>query len=104
VTLAIPDPGTHRMVDPAIRRRVAAMLAALFALALAIVSLLGRPSGPFTAEELRSVSGLPFAPPQIERRIAPAVNDNADLDQKIQELQDLLRGSPPAQPSPAATR
>ena len=100
MTVALPDPGVHRMADPLTRRRVAAMLAALFALTLAMVSLLGRPTGPFSPEELRHVSGLPIAPPQIQRRIAPPAG-GSDLQQQID---DLLRGVSPSQPAPAATR
>jgi len=103
VTLAMPDPRVHRMADPTTRRRVAVMLGALFGLALASVALLGRPAGFFTTEELRHVSNLPIAPPQIQRRIAPPASDSADLEQQISELEQLLRGTP-VQPSPASTR
>jgi hypothetical protein len=103
VTVAMPDPRLHRMADPTTRRRVALMLGALFALAMVSVTLLGRPAGFFTPEELRHVSGLPIAPPQIQRRIAPPASDSSDLQDQINQLQELLRGTP-AQPSPAATR
>jgi hypothetical protein len=103
MTLAMPDPAVHRMADPVTRRRVAVMIGALFSLAMASVALLGRPSGFFTVEELRHVSGLPIAPPQIQRRIAPPTTDQSQLDDQIQQLEQLLRGVP-AQPSPAATR
>lgn len=102
MTLAMPDPGVHRMADPVIRRRVATMLAALFVFALTAVALLGRPTGFFTPEELRHVSNLPIAPPQIQRRIAPPVT-NADLEDQIEQLESLLRGTP-VQPSPGSTR
>jgi hypothetical protein len=101
VTVALPDPAVHRMADPLTRRRAAVIFVALFALTMVMVSLLGRSSGPFTGEELRHVSGLPIAPPQIQRRIAPPASDSANLQQKID---DLLRGNSGAQPSPAATR
>ena len=100
MSMALPDPRVHRMADPVVRRRAAVMLLALFGFMLAVVTLLGRPTGPFTTEELRSVSGLPIAPPQIERRIAPPAPDS-DLQQQID---DLLNGLTPTQPSPTATR
>ena len=103
MTLAMPDPSLHRMLDPIVRRRVAAILAALFALAWSIVWVLGEPTGPFSRAELREVSGLPYAPPQIQRRIPPSAGDTAELQRQIDQLQDLLRGTP-VQPSPAATR
>ena len=103
MTLAMPDPRLNRMADPIVRRRTAAMLAALFALAVVSVTLLGRPAGFFTQEELRHVSGLPIAPPQIQRRIAPPAGTAADLEDQIQELEELLRGTP-SQPAPAPTR
>jgi hypothetical protein len=101
MTLAMPQ---HRMSDPLTRRRTATMLLALFGLALAMVSLLGRPTGPFTQDELRQVSGLPFAPPQIERRIAPAAGDTVDIETQLQELENQLRGGSPSQPSPSPSR
>jgi hypothetical protein len=91
------------MADPVTRRRAAATLIALFALATASIALLGRPAGFYTQEELRHVSGLPIAPPQIQRRIAPPAGTADDLEEQIQQLEDLLRGTP-AQPSPASTR
>ena len=97
MTVAMPDLRMHRMADPVVRRRVAVMLLALFALVLATVSLLGKPAGPFSQDELRSVSGLPIAPPQIERRIAPPAPDTL----LQQQIDDLLNG---IYPSPAATR
>lgn len=100
----MPDPGLHRMADPTTRRRVALMLGILFVLAWSVVWLLGRPSGPYTRRELRDVSGLPYAPPQIQRRIPPAASDSAELQQQVDQLEDLLRGASPTQPSPAATR
>lgn len=78
------------------------MLAALFALAWTVVRLLGEPSGPYSRAELRDVSGLPYAPPQIQRRIPPAAGDTAELQRQIDQLQELLRGT--TTPSPAATR
>ena len=103
MTLAMPDPRVHRMADPVTRRRAAVMIAAMFALAMTAVALLGRPAGFFSPEELRHVSGLPIAPPQIQRRIAPPSTDATDLEDQISQLEQLLRGVP-AQPSPAATR
>lgn len=103
MTLAMPDPRVHRMADPITRRRAAAMLIALFALTVASVALLGRPAGFFTQEELRHVSGLPIAPPQIQRRIAPPAGTASDLEDQISQLEDILRGVP-TQPSPSSTR
>ena len=102
MTIAMGGSGPHRMEDPVVRRRFAAMLGALFALAVAAVALLGRPAGFFTPEELRHVSNLPIAPPQIQRRIAPPIS-NADLQDQVRQLEDLLRGTP-VQPSPGPTR
>ena len=99
----MPDPALNRMVDPVTRRRVAAMLAALFALAWVVVALFAEPTGPFTRNELRHVSGLPYAPPQIQRRIAPSAADPAELQRQVDQLEDVLRG-PTAQPTPSATR
>lgn len=59
------------MADPVVRRRTAAMLAALAGLISISVSLLGRPSGAFTDVELPDVAGLPIPVPQIERRLPP---------------------------------
>src|SRR2546421_6656859 len=101
MTVALPDLRLHRMADPITRRRAAAMLGALFALTLAMVSLLGRPTGPFTVAELRHVSGLPIVPPQIQRRIEPPASDSSGLQQQID---DLLNGVTPTQPSPGASR
>jgi hypothetical protein len=97
MTVAFGALGRHRMTDPLVRRRTAVVLLALFAVMLATISLLGRPTGPFTADDLRSVSGLPIVPPQIERRIAPPAPET-DLQQQID---DLLNGVYPTQPSPA---
>ena len=104
MTVATPDVGLHRMADQATRLRTAAMLAALFALAVAVVAALGQPGGAFTQRELRDMSGLPFAPPQIQRRIAPAVNGSSDFDRQITQLEDILRGSPPPQPAASPAR
>ena len=104
MTLAMPDPRVHRMADPVTRRRAAVILVGLFGLAMASVQMLGRPTGFFSNEELRHVSGLPIAPPQIQRRIAPSASDASDLQQQIDDLEQLLRGANPAQPTPAVTR
>lgn len=61
----------HRMADPVVRRRTAAMLAAITALVWVSVALLGRPDGAFTDVELPDVAGLPIPVPQIERRLPP---------------------------------
>jgi hypothetical protein len=101
VTVAMPDPALHRMSDPLTRRRAALMLAALFALGWMVVWLFGAPSGPYSQTELRHLSGVPYAPPQIQRRIAPPAGDPAELERQVDQLEDLLRGGTP---SPAATR
>jgi hypothetical protein len=103
MTLAMPDQALNRMTDPITRRRAAAMLGALFALAWMVVWLLGEPSGPYSQTELRHVSGLPYAPPQIQRRIAPPAADPAELQRQVDQLESLLRGETP-QPSPTGTR
>jgi hypothetical protein len=103
VTFAMPDPTLDRMTDPLTRRRAALMLAALFALAWMVVRLLSEPTGPYSQTELRHLSGVPYAPPQIQRRIAPPAEDTAELQRQIDQLESLLRGET-AQPSPAATR
>ncbi len=103
MTLAMPDPTLNRMADPLTRRRAAAVFVGLFALAWMVVWLLGEPSGPYSATELRHVSGVPYAPPQIQRRIAPPAADPAELQRQFDQLENLLRGET-ARPSPAATR
>ena len=103
MTLAMPDPALHRMSDPLTRRRAAIMLAALFALGWMVVWLFSEPTGPYSQRELRHLSGVPYAPPQIQRRIAPPAGDPADLEQQVDQLENLLRGGT-VQPSPSATR
>lgn len=61
----------HRMADPLVRRRTAAMLAALGALVFVSVTLLGRGGGAFTDVELPDVAGLPVPVPQVSQRLAP---------------------------------
>ena len=103
MTLAMPDPAIHPMADPLTRRRAAVMLAALFTLAWMVVQLLGEPSVPYSQTELRHLSGVPYAPPQIQRRIAPPAGDTAQLQRQVDELENMLRGQT-AQPTPRATR
>ena len=103
MTFAMPDPALHPMIDPLTRRRAAIMLAALFALGWVVVWLFGQPSNPYSQTELRHLSGVPYAPPQIQRRIAPPAGDPAELERQVDQLENLLRGET-AQPSPAATR
>jgi hypothetical protein len=98
---ALAAPGVpHRMSDPAVRLRVAVMVAALLALGWAAVSLAGRPTGFYTQEELRHVGGLPLAPPQIQRRVAPIAPAGPDLEQQLRELSDALTGVSPAPQAP----
>ena len=71
-TRAGPSKGpAHRMAVAAVRLRVGIVAVVLLAVAWAMVSLVGQPQGFYTREELPYVSGLPIAPPQIQRRIAP---------------------------------
>ena len=103
MTIAMPDPALHRMSDPLVRRRAAIMLAALFALAWLVVWLLGEPSRPFSQTELRQLSGIPYAPPQIQRRIAPPAAGSEELRIGQERLENFLRGAT-VQPSPSGTR
>ncbi|MFY9586072.1 MAG: hypothetical protein WAT66_01310 [Actinomycetota bacterium] len=103
MTIAMPDPALHRMSDPLTRRRAAIMLAALFALGWMVVWLFSEPTRPYSQTELRHLSGVPYAPPQIERRIAPPAGDQDELKQQIDQFEGILRGQT-VQPSPSATR
>ena len=94
-------PTLDRMRSPAVRWRVALIVAALLALAWAAVSLAGRPAGFYTQEELRHVGGLPYAPAQIQRRIAPVAPPGPELEQQLRDLSDTLRGASPAPQAPA---
>ena len=94
----------HRMADPAVRRRAAATAALLLGLAYTLVALVGTPNGVYSQEELRHLGGVPFAPPQIQRRVAPPVPGN-DLEQIIRDLENSLSGDTPApQPTAGQTR
>jgi len=64
-----------------------------------MVSLVGQPQGFYTREELPYVSGLPIAPPQIQRRIAPQAPPGVDLNSPLDQLQQNPTGASP-QPSP----
>ena len=99
---ALAAPGPHRMADPAVRWRVALMVGALLALAWTAVSLAGRPSGFYTQEELRHVGGLPIAPAQIQRRLAPVAPPGPALEEQLRDLSDLLRGASPAPQTPGS--
>jgi hypothetical protein len=90
----------HPMALPAVRGRVAFIAACLFGLAWTAVTLIGRPSGFFSPEEIRHVGGLPVAPPQIQRRIPPAASDFSDLERQIQELRRAVTGQLSPTPSP----
>ena len=95
----------HRMAAPVVRQRVAITVAMLVAIAWALVSLVGSPAGVYSSEELRHLSGIPFAPPQIQQRIAPTVGGE-NLEQLIDQLESIYRGGPASspQPSPGSTR
>lgn len=103
MTIAMPDPALHPMSDPLTRRRAAIMLAALFALAWLVVWLFSEPTGPYSQRELRHLSGVPYAPPQIQRRIAPPAAGSEDLRIGRERLENFLRGAT-APPSPTAPR
>jgi hypothetical protein len=90
----------HRMADAAVRLRTAVVAAVLLAVAWAAVSLVGHPSGFFTDKELPYVSGLPIAPPQIERRLAPQAPAGVDLSGPLGDLQNSLSGGASPPPSP----
>ena len=103
---ALPPAGiasVHRMADPAVRRRAAATAALLLGLGYTIVTLVGTPNGVYSQSELRHLGGVPFAPPQIQRRVAPPIPGN-ELDQIIRDLQNSFSGSPSPQPSAGQTR
>jgi hypothetical protein len=93
----------HRMAAPVVRQRVAMIVVVLIGLAWALSSLVGSPSGVYSTEELRHLGGIPFAPPQIQQRIAPPFA-GGDLDQLITQLEDLYRGGVQPSPSPGSTR
>lgn len=98
--LAATPGGLHRMASPAVRWRVAVMIGALMALAWAAVSLAGRPAGFYTQEELRHVGGLPYAPAQIQRRVAPVAPPGPVLEDQLRDLSDALRGASPVPRAP----
>ena len=93
----------HRMAAPVVRQRVAMIVVLLIGLAWALVSLVGNPAGVYSTEELRHLGGIPFAPPQIQQRLAPALGGQ-DFDQLINQLEDIYRGGVQPTPTPGATR
>ena len=93
----------HRMAVPVVRARVAFIAAVLLALAWALTSMVGRGTGVYSQEELRHLGGVPFAPPQIQQRIAPPFGEN-NLDQLITQLEQIYKGEVAPSPSPGATR
>lgn len=93
----------HRMAVPVVRQRVAMIVALLIGLGWALVSLVGNPAGVYSTEELRHLGGIPFAPPQIQQRLAPALAGQ-DFDQLITQLEGIYRGGVQPTPSPGATR
>lgn len=94
----------HRMAAPVVRQRVAMIVVVLIGLAWALSSLVGAPSGVYSTEELRHLGGIPFAPPQIQQRIAPPFAGGDDLDQLITQLEGIYRGGAQPSPSPGTTR
>ena len=93
----------HRMAAPVVRQRVAALVVMLLAIGWALVSLVGRPNGVFSTEELRHLGGVPFAPPQIQQRIAPPIA-GSDFDDLLTQLEDIYSGGAQPSPSPGSTR
>lgn len=93
----------HRMAAPVVRRRVAVIVAVLLGLAWMLVSQVGNAPGIYSQEELRHLGGVPFAPPQIQRRIAPAFG-GSDIEQLISQLEDIYRGGAQPSPAPGPTR
>jgi hypothetical protein len=93
----------HRMAVPVVRQRVAAIVAVLLGLGWALVSLVGNAGGVYSQEELRHLGGIPFAPPQIQQRIAPPFAGN-DLNELITQLEGIYKGGVQPSPSPGATR
>lgn len=93
----------HRMAVPIVRQRVAMVVAMLLGLGWVLVSLVGNPPGVYSSEELRHLGGIPFAPPQIQQRIAPPLAGD-DFDRLITELEDIYRGGVQPSPTPGSTR
>ena len=93
----------HRMAVPIVRGRVAFIAAVLLGLAWTMTAMVGRGPGVYSTEELRHLSGVPFAPPQIQQRIAPPFGDG-NLDQLITQLEQIYKGGAQPSPSPGATR
>lgn len=97
----------HRMADPRVRLRVAALLAALVALAWVAITLGGRTTGPFSSPELRDLSGVPVPPPQITDRFGPPGSSIDDLSGQLEELRRRVGETqvpPELLPSPESGR
>lgn len=75
-----PEVTVHRMAEPAVRARVAALIAAATTIAWASVTLLGHAAGPFTDRELPDVAGLPIQVPQIQRLLPPQSGTLPEID------------------------
>ena len=93
----------HRMASPVVRVRVAGIVAMLVGLAWAMISLVGNPAGVYSTEELRHLGGIPFAPPQIQQRIAPPLAGD-DFEQLISQLEQIYTGGAQPSPTPGSTR
>ncbi|HJR18175.1 MAG TPA: hypothetical protein VJ922_00500 [Actinomycetota bacterium] len=93
----------HRMAAPVVRRRVVAIAALLIGLGWALVSLVGNPGGVYSTDELRHLGGIPFAPPQIQQRIAPPLGSN-DFNTLITQLEQIYSGGAQPSPTPGSTR
>lgn len=84
----------HRMEDPVIRRRTAAMALALLGLTWIAVTMGGRPGGPYSQSELRELVGVPFPPPQIENRFRPPANPLNDFADQFEDLRRRVQDAP----------
>lgn len=92
--------GAHRMADPAVRLRAALVAGVLVTLSWGSLRIAGRPGGPFGSVELRDLSGIPVAPPQIEERTPPVANPLGDLAGQMEDLYGQMRAAT-ASPAPA---
>lgn len=93
----------HRMADPVVRRRVAALTVALLGLAWVAVTMGGRTGGPYSQEELRHLVGIPFPPPQIESRFRPPSDPLGEFADQFEDLRRRV-GEAPTNLQPPAKR
>lgn len=83
----------HGMADPVVRRRVAALTAALLGITWILATVGGRAGGPFGPTELRDLSGIPVPPPQIESRFKQD-DPVDDFSRQFEDLRDRVAGVP----------